>query len=216
MKNRAFMLAEVAMERMTHELEGLLKGAYAANAFSLLERTGVGFWIPGLELTEHHYQELKLLPIEKWEDEKRAWFEFTLCMNSLAFLKEIPLSNKNKTFLKKAFISYQRRLLSSWSKWDMYQAGLKIVSYVEQSRRMRELDALSSEEIESLSKQLPIKKSNELAISGKDLLEVTQVQAGPWIKNELLQLEQSVVEGVVSNEKESLLTFFANRKKVQR
>ncbi|WP_078391139.1 CCA tRNA nucleotidyltransferase [Shouchella patagoniensis] len=215
MKNYAFMLADVAVERATHEIEELMKGPYAANAFSLLEQLEIGVWIPGLELTEPHYRELKLLPIEKREDVIRAWFEFALCIKSIVFLEGIPLSNKNKTFLKQAFKSYQRRLLASWTKWEMYQAGPKIVSFVEQSRRKKKLDALSPEEIEVRFEQLPIKNASELAISGKDLLEVTHDQAGPWIKKELVFLQQSVIEAVVPNEKESLLAFFANRKEVQ-
>lgn len=215
MKNYAFMLADVAVERTTHEIEELIKGPYAANAFSLLEQLEIGVWIPGLKLTEPHYRELKLLPIEKREDVMIAWFEFALCIKSIVFLEGIPLSNKNKTFLKQAFKSYQRRLRASWTKWEMFQAGPKIVSFVEQSRRKKKLDALSPEQIELRFEELPIKNASELAISGKDLLEVTQDQAGSWIKKELVFLQQSVIEAIVPNEKESLLAFFANRKKVQ-
>ena len=52
--------------------------------------------------------------------------------------------------------------------------------------------------------QLIIKSREELAVSGFDLMQWDSRKGGPWVKERLVLIEKAVLNGEITNQKESI------------
>lgn len=196
-------LSSVAQERITHEFEQLLLGSNTKEAFYLLDSTEMWKGILGLPSVDVE-DVIDSLPVEEWKAKERAWLEFAISVDSVAFLASFSLSNQTKKTVKRAYSFFLKRLESEWTSLMFYEAGLELALLVEQSRRSRELPAWTNKDIQSSYNKLPIHAKNELTVTGHDLLKAKKRQAGPWISEALKRMEKAVVSGAVKNEQKAL------------
>ena len=59
--------------------------------------------------------------------------------------------------------------------------------------------------IHEANEKLPIHCRKELAINGKDLLNHTNKNSGPWLKDTLREIEIAVISNQIANTKEEIL-----------
>lgn len=90
---------------------------------------------------------------------------------------------------------------------SMYKAGEKaLLSAVKISmlRQTKQLNGERLKEVREAYQSLPIKSLKDLAITGRDLLALRNQPAGKWVSEELQRIEQAVVTGKLSNQKEHI------------
>ena len=113
-------------------------------------------------------------------------------------------SKRLSNLVEKVIDCYNERLTSKWSAKEMYQAGIEVISLVEQVRDFFGLENNEDELIKAYN-QLPIKSMADLKVSGRDILAYMDKKPGPWLGRVLKQTEKHVVEGQWKNDKEVLL-----------
>lgn len=207
LKQQAYLLKEVAQERVLQEWEKLLKGVATQKAFRYLKRTTLFRYLPGFSLSNKEME--KLITMPKWDQPNESIFAWVLFLiwidkDSEETLRMLLLSNEKKRQIKVRVQLFYTRQTEQLDDWMLYQSGFDVAQDVEEIRRILGLDSIEPDHISKRWDALPIQSRQELCISGRDLLK-SQQQAGPWIKQELEWLEYQVINCGLHNEKQDLL-----------
>lgn len=206
------LLKNIAIERITMEMEKLLAGSHKAKALQLMEEIGLYDVLPSL-IDQESLQAIKELSVQTLTEEE-MWLLF-LFVNEVeleAALKLWRFSTKKIRFLKKAMFYLQKRMKGHWSTYDLYDAKEAVIVAVEHVWQA----VTKSEETEGLTSLLhryegvPIKEQAELVISGRELMEWKNRRGGPWLKELLLKIEKAIVEGELMNEEAAIKRWVEN------
>ena len=120
-------------------------------------------------------------------------------------MKKWKLSNKMindvLTLLEGLKYRAENELLSAWEIFNLgLDFSLKIEALV--LHLGKEAKVL---EVTEIHEQLSIHQSNELALTGHDLMKETSVRPGLWMSQAIDEALRAVVEKRVNNEKEEIL-----------
>lgn len=202
------LLNNISIERITAEFEKLLCGRNARNAFQILIETELYEHLPGLKDCKHHL--LRISPYnwgllrdidEKWaailyniitvdevEDYLRLW---KLPIKRIRHIKSILQSIRKNDFL---------------NKMELFSLGLECsVSAIRVHSFLHEKTSNEIEDqIKILWNSLEIQNSSQLAVKGNDLLEWSNREKGPWVKELLLIITEKVINKEVQNNKEAI------------
>ena len=207
-KEHHALLEKISVERIYIEFIKLLTAEYRNKGLVSFVETGCFNYCPGLKGHQEGLEKLLTIPNEAiFETDTIAWITliYMLHINEVtSFLRQWKCSNKLIHHVDKSVTQLIRRDTEEWDILSLYESGEEVISDVE---IVRELIGLSSQKDEALNiyKELPIKSIRELAVSGKDILNVLEESPGPWLGQLLGHLEKSVVLAQLPNEKEALL-----------
>lgn len=202
------LLDKIAIERIYIEWVKLLMGQQRARGIVPFVETKCFEYCPGLkdkkdELLVFAQQS----PNKLLTSEELAWSCLLVAINISdvkMFLSKWKTSKRLTNLLDSVMYYYTKRLTKSWSAKELYQAGVDVISLVEETR---EFFGLTNEVKQCLTayEKLPIKSIADLAVSGRDVLAYLEKKPGPWLGDTLKHAEYQVVEGYWQNDKKYLL-----------
>jgi tRNA nucleotidyltransferase (CCA-adding enzyme) len=201
-KENAYLLTKISVERITIEFEKLLSGPSCQAAFPILIETKLYQYIPGLE------NEIKWLgnfPRYKWNQlQDRAEYWTLVCYllskeDIKSFLRQWKLPNKVVEQVVQNIACIQNVIQSGWNNRLLYDCGTNSVQQVE-----RILSVLGFEQEISPYEEyekLPIKHRSDLDITGEDLLNWFNQKPGKWVSDLYNKVEDGILENEVENNK---------------
>jgi tRNA nucleotidyltransferase (CCA-adding enzyme) len=204
------LLSKIAVERVTIEFEKLLQGQWCSDALVILLATKIHLFLPMLESAEKGISKLAEIPLFKLTLTEK-WVVLLLCIGIKekqqieVFLRSWKLSVKQiKKIQKIIYWILEREKTTCWSDQRLYFATLSVAISVEKIYQLlwNQENNPTISRLEEQYIKLPIKSKEELVIGGNDLLQWTNKQAGPWIKEILSLVETKVVERIIPNDKQ--------------
>lgn len=200
------LLNHIAVERKTAEFEKLLVGKNRVNAIQLLCSCHLDQYLPQLGLFEKRISELTQFDCYDLNSEE-MWvlvlYSLEVGMDHVDhFLRSWKLPIKRIRQIQAIYHWTLFRLSHEWSSTNLYDAGKE--NMIHAQRLVNVINHQESmETVKSLIKlydELPIKERAQLKISGKELIEIVDRPAGPWIKDCLGQIEKEILEGRLENQ----------------
>ncbi|AYA76818.1 CCA tRNA nucleotidyltransferase [Bacillus sp. Y1] len=207
-KDNKHLLSHIAVERIAAELDKLLSGAHTSQGIQLLIKTEIHKYIPGFLDKKAALLELSKLPIQSlFIDEKWALFS-NLLQKGEKEIKQffIGLRFSNKRVQQIANLSkwLSERSRNSWSIESVYASGKETALQVEKIYQayQRKVDPLAFANLQTIIEALPIHSLADVKVSGSDLIEWKQKNAGPWVKDVLKEIETEILHGRLENKNE--------------
>ena len=204
------LLNHIAVERKTAEFEKLLLGKDRITAIDLLCKANIDQYLPKLSgvptritaITQFQCTDLNL--VEMW----------TLLLYALkiksddveVFLRSWKLPIKRIRQIALILHWVQVRFKQTWSRSTMYEAGEETMVHTERVYNViqkQDISHLINQWIEQFG-DLSIKSRSEVMVTGKDLMEMLDQPAGPWIKNCLEMIEKAILEEGLENDRENI------------
>ncbi|SFJ90510.1 tRNA nucleotidyltransferase (CCA-adding enzyme) [Marinilactibacillus piezotolerans] len=211
-KKHARLLEHIAMERIQIEFVKMLLGRSKNKGLIYFIETDLYVYCPGLDR-----QGLEgLINIEEdFENELQIWVSYLL-LSSLkfnqhrGFLRSWKLSNKMIQDIEIVYNTIQERLHKQINVKTVYKVGINLSLETE-----KVLDLLGYPSnlglVESTYNSLPIYSKKELAVSGSDLLKLTDHNAGKWLGDLLEQIEQAVLDKEIENDYSQILEWITDK-----
>ena len=210
LRKNAFLLEKISTERKCVEFEKLLIGINRKSAFQMLLDTNLFLYLPGLSGHEEGLRKMADFDYESLTiDEMWSLLIYLMEVDSKeveGFLRQWKLPVKKIKRIKSGLTWLHFRIHSEWSIETLYEAGIEQVQQVERLNNI----LLHQSVNQSLPKlmeqydQLIIKSREELAVSGFDLMQWDSRKGGPWVKERLALIEKAVLNGEITNQKESI------------
>ncbi|MCY8721212.1 CCA tRNA nucleotidyltransferase [Bacillus sp. S10C12M] len=199
------LLSHVSVERKTIEFEKLLQGRASRQALQTLIQTGLYEELPGFYHKRENLMAASSFPFYDLTSREELWAALLIDLN--VELKDAPLFLKAWKLpgkVMKEAIHIVHTFSQSLDEMSMYRAGeraLLSAAKISQLRRNEKLDEEKLKDIQNAYQSLPIKSLKDLDFTGKDLLALRNRPAGKWVSEELQRIEQAVVTGKLSNQK---------------
>ncbi|CAM3886500.1 CCA tRNA nucleotidyltransferase [Mesobacillus zeae] len=199
------LLGKIATERKTAEFEKILKGPFRSEALTLLAKTGISRYLPGLAGYEN-----SLLKLSRHTKASLSMEEIWVLLlriigkrdkDAEAFLREWKLPSRTIKTLLKVLRWLEFRLEHKWDQASIYQAGKEYALAAENVYESLTENNGEQGSIADIFEKLPIHNLTELAVSGGDLLAWSGKGPGPWVKDVLEKAEMQVIDGKLDNEK---------------
>ena len=212
-RQKAKLLTNIAIERIQVEFEKLLTGEWYFVGLAAMLKTDLYLYCPELA----NKKEALLTLIERstsFQNIRQAWAYFLLkidehqiekAFNPRSFLKAWKLSNQlikeSTTIYEALVIRLQRGYLNEW---ELFHLGIKFSLEVED---LMEQEGRKQEHLLVLERydNLPIKEKDELAVSGNDIMQITEVRPGKWMSEALDSALKSVIYEETKNEEEEII-----------
>lgn len=207
-KENAPLLAKIAIERVNVEFTKMMEAPGAYFGFIELLAGELNHYMPGLTVADIDllgYADLvkEMQPA----DDETAWtllaFELGLtAADSGVFLRGWKHSRHLIETAQKSIALLNQLRMGPVSNWALYQTG----DAIETALAVAKLSELVVDvvDLKARYKQLPIKHSRDLALTGGELLQTFDLKPGPLVGTTLTKLEQAVVAGEVANQLSTL------------
>ncbi|QKE71835.1 CCA tRNA nucleotidyltransferase [Arthrobacter citreus] len=209
------LIENIAIERISVEIEKMLLGKSPKKAIDLLIKTKLLNHLPSFQYCTTQFLELLELPIQSLKDVEEFWalilykcnFE-----NPEKILRSWKMSNgRIKQILNIYDLLIETKI--EWSNTKLYQVGL--TDAIKYERLQLVLDHLNANELDekilkSLYNKLPIYSKSDLSFTGNDLLEWSQIKGGPWLKEVISEIEYLIVENQLENNQLAVKEWFGN------
>lgn len=208
-QQNASLLTHIAVERNAVELEKLVQGTFAHQAWNLLVDSKIGYYLPVFKNDPSMMQKCKELSWIPLDDLSEAIAVFHILYPTLSidqWAKEWKLSNqqKRKAALLADMIHQYDKASMAWLVYQLHEENLAAFE------RIAHLLSLEGEEWKyentmRIYTRLPIYSKQQLAISGLELKEwFHPTPPGPWMKRFLHRLEHAVVTEELPNDREAM------------
>ncbi len=202
------LLENIAVERKQAEFDKLLLGRNRKKALQLIIDTNIYSYLPGLVnqkngLTKLHECDCNHL------NSREMWTLLIFCLRLEdkaieEFLRNWRLPLNEIRVIQKISYFLNKRLDSSWSLYDLYSATKEIFISAEilhlVIKGKKNSDTIN--DYLSMYDKLPIKDRSEMKLTGNDLMDWYSQSGGPWVKDKLLMVEQAIIDGNVSNDRQ--------------
>ena len=218
----ASLLKNIAVERIQIEFEKLLISSWRSKGLKAMIQSQLFVYCPELSDKKEALQSLISDKIS-FKNAESAW-AFLLYkidayspnekFNPLRFLKKWKLSNKKIQNTLTLFHGLKSRVKNQeLNTWDIFNLGKEAALDVE--TLVAHLDQVPKhDQVSSIYDQLPIRKKEELVLTGHDLMKKTTVKPGKWMSEALEAALKAVVYGDVKNEKEEILNWLDTENKI--
>lgn len=205
------LLAKISVERIQVEWLKLMMGQKRNSGLQAFLKTNSYECCPGFKDQQDRLKQLLELPEKMIQSEAMVWLILmeVLAVDLLAireFLQSWKCSNQMIKTVTSALNALRIRRTSDWSPELLYQTGLENIQLVEETLPFFQIEAQKKEAIQAYE-ALAIQKIQDLAISGKDILAMTEKKPGPWLGSLLQAIEKNVVTGHIENQQDSLKAF---------
>lgn len=210
-KENHALLEKISVERVNIEFVKMLLGKNRQAGLRAFVETECYIYCPGLSGKGEALLRMADLPEIPLKTESQAW---ALLLNQLDlsgsavrhFLKEWKCSNQMIKEVQALVQGLDLRQEGPLLPTALYQLGETEAVQVEELmvyfEKMPELA-----KVRQAYQELPIKSLRELAIDGKILLATMDRKPGQWVSEALQSAEEAVINQVVKNEREALLTY---------
>ena len=210
-KENHALLEKISVERVNIEFVKMLLGKNRQAGLRAFVETECYIYCPGLSGKGEVLLRMADLPEIPLKTESKAW---ALLLNQLdlsgsavrPFLKEWKCSNQMIKEVQALVQGLDLRQEGPLLPTALYQLGETAAVQVEELmvyfEKMPELA-----KVRQAYQELPIKSLRELAIDGKILLATMDRKPGQWVSEALQSAEEAVINQVVKNEREALLTY---------
>ncbi|MEC1179076.1 CCA tRNA nucleotidyltransferase [Metasolibacillus meyeri] len=200
-KTLAEQIQYVAKERVHAEFNKMWVSRFPAQGMAMLEQTTLSQYLQGSFIAEdwHNFQTTNPLV---------GWAYFYVLNEQEPFFSYYKCSNKEKVFAKQVAEAYSK-LQEDWQVHDYFYYELDVLETAFRiAEWRRQAVAFSVHEIAARKAVLPIATIQQLAISGRDLMEWAQTKGGAWLKEALHAALLAVLTKQVENNKEQLKEWF--------
>ena len=200
------LLDKISVERMTVELEKVMRGQNTTSAFKLLIETEMYKYLPGLLEKRERVEKLALYDWSNFKERPEYWtlLAYVIELKDIeTFLRLWRLPNKIIRAVEININGLIKVLDSGWTNQLLYQLGLDRALQVQRvyavltSQDPKQLN----ETVRTLFSLLPIKSRDELVVRGKDLLYWFNKTPGPWVSKLIETIEDNIIKGNVVNDK---------------
>ncbi|WP_208560107.1 CCA tRNA nucleotidyltransferase [Marinilactibacillus kalidii] len=206
LSHNAHLLKHVAVERIQVEFIKMCLGLYKNKGLPYFIESNLYQFCPSLqEKPLKQLAELKTII----ENERQLWSLYLLFSESTdqeikQFMKKWKLSNKQIQQVTALISSVRFRLDHPVSRPYIYHLGLDLALESENLLQMigRRSD---KEKIKETYDLMPIYSKQDLAVTGKDLLRLTESKAGQWLGDALNAVEEAVLSGSLNNNKKDIV-----------
>ncbi|MGG7617961.1 CCA tRNA nucleotidyltransferase [Bacillus coreaensis] len=207
-KDNKHLLSHIAVERITAELDKLISGAHTPQGIQLLIETEIHKYIPGLVDKKEALMQLAQLPVQSLSvDEKWALFSHLIQKGEKEikqFFSGLRFSNKRVQQIAYLSTWLNERSRKKWSIESVYASRKETALQVEKIYQTykRKVDPLAFASLQTIIESLPIHSLADVKVSGSDLIEWKQKNAGPWVKDVLKEIETEILHGRLENKNE--------------
>ncbi|MFC3929034.1 CCA tRNA nucleotidyltransferase [Streptococcus caprae] len=208
MAELAPLLEKISVERVFIEFDKLLTAPFwQAGLTSLIASCAYDF-LPDMAEKGAELETLRddFANGYQFTSSEQAWAALLLALNIRdvkPFLKKWKTSNDFQKAVDQLVSAYRERLSAEPSRQLVYRYGKDCLLLVED---LRQAKGLSSQPalIQQLDEELPIHSKQDMAITGRDLIQDFGLTPGPQLGDILDELERSIVAGEVGNEREEV------------
>lgn len=202
------LLEKISMERIFIEFDKLLTAPHWQKGLRAMLAGQAYDYLPGLvgKMAELNSLCLDLAGDFSFASSEQAWAALLLALKVQQvkpFLKKWKTSNDFQKTVDQLVAAYHERLISPVTKQLVYAYGKDCLLLVEHLRAGQGLDD-QSQAVVTIDQQLPIHSKQDMAISGRDLIQDFGIQPGPQLGKILDELERAIVAGEVENEQGAL------------
>lgn len=206
-RDHKHLLSHIAVERIAAELDKLLSGAHMSLGIHLLINAEIHKYIPGLQDKKAALLQLSQLPIQSLLiDEKWALFSHIQKGEKeiKPFFSGLRFSNKRVQQIANLSKWLSERASNNWSIESVYASGKETALQVEKIYQAykRKVNPLAFDNLRTIIEALPIHSLADVKVSGSDLIEWKQKNAGPWVKDVLKEIETEILHGRLENKNE--------------
>ncbi|MFF2875655.1 CCA tRNA nucleotidyltransferase [Gottfriedia sp. NPDC057991] len=214
-KSNKHLIENIAIERISVEIEKMLIGNSPKKGIELLIQTNLVNHLPSLKKYTKQFNELLELPLQSLKTIEEIW---ALILYKCNFdspeqvLRKWKMSNNHMKQILKVYNLLNETKIK-WSNTKLYQVGLPdAIKYERLQCVIDKIDAneLNEDFLKALYNQLPIYSTSDICITGNDLLEWSQLKGGPWLKEVLSEIEFQLVENQLENNKLAVKEWFIN------
>lgn len=215
MKERAPLLEKISVERIFIEFDKLLTADFWRKGLEKLIASEAYQYLPDLQDKGACLQTLldRLNPDFRFQSSEQAWAMLIIALEEKegkTFLKKWKTSNDFQKAVSNLVSAYRSREQASADCFLTYQYGLETLSLVEELRQAQGL-SVEIEEIKALDAALPIHDKHEMVVNGGTLIQELGLKPGPELGRILQLVEEAIVSGNLSNEKEAIFTFLEKK-----
>ncbi len=214
-KSNKHLIENIAIERISVEIEKMLLGKSPKKGIGLLIQTNLINHLPSLKEYTNQIHDLLELPIQSLKTIEEIW---ALILYKCNFdnpeqvLRNWKMSNNRMKQILKVYNLINETKIK-WNNTKLYQVGLPdAIKYERLQCVIDNIDVNEFNEdlLKTLYNQLPIYSKTDLCITGNDLLEWSQLKGGPWLKEVLSEIEFQLVENQLENNQLAIKEWFIN------
>lgn len=213
MTQQAPLLEKISIERVFIELDKLLTAPHWRAGLKCLIDCSAFDYLPGLsgKMAELDSLLTTLADDFTFSSSEQAWAALLLALkieDPTAFLKQWKTSRDFQKSVSQLVTAYRERLTTPVTKQLVYAYGKDCLLEVEHFRAGQGLDD-QPDLVKQLDSQLPIHSKQDMAITGRDLIQDFGLKPGPQLGDILDELERRIVAGEVGNERSELSQFMS-------
>jgi tRNA nucleotidyltransferase (CCA-adding enzyme) len=194
MKNNLGLLNKLANERICSELEEIFANPYNKSAVNYMDIIGFK------DVFSEFASGIEVYLESEYNLDFRQFFALNLYLSK----KEIPevwkLSNKDKLLIYKYVHILNTIKNTHFNPLILYKCGLNVPLQANEILKVLKKDNNQEELIVQIFQELPIKKREELAINGHDILGLQDINNEEIIGKVIDEIESQVVLGHLKNE----------------
>lgn len=211
MKIYAPLLEKISVERSFIEFDKLLTAPYWKKGLEALIQAKACDYLPDLQ---GKADKLATLLTDYADDfvfatSEQAWAALCLALkikDCKGFLKKWKTSSHFQKTVTQLVAIYDHRLTAVHDKQTLYRYSKPLAELAENLRQAQGL-AVDFDLIAQLDASLLIHHKKEIVVNGGDLMAQLGLQPGPALGQVLNQIEATIVQGELANEREAILAF---------
>lgn len=211
-KDHHQLLQKISVERIRDEFVKMGLGHGSRSAFQVFLDTGMADEVPGLQ---DKHQQLAVFSKLKYgpSTEGNLWALIVVLLKLPdwqieQFLRAWKNSNEMQRSVANIVRFFDIVSQKTPTNYDLYRFGLRVVmSAIDLAHILGQ--PIDSEALVDRYQSLPVKKQQDLAVNGNDLLEAG-IPAGPSIGKYLHQSLVAVLDGKVENDAQAILQYLSN------
>lgn len=201
-------IESISVERITNEFSKLFSGDFVQQAIFYLNETKIVEHLPILKDDHRCIEVLKRIdrPLHSF-GEVIAYFHDQVPEISIrTWVKNWKCSReieRKATILHKTIQMYREKGLNDWLIYQLPKE--EQASFIRLLHILFPGDFISLDHLVKKKETLPIQSRTDLALNGKDLVQMfPELKKGPWIRKLLETLERKVIFGEIRNEQKKL------------
>lgn len=200
MQDKADYIQDIAMERVAQELEKIFASSFPALGIEAIAESDLESYLDGDFNAEDWHAVHNSSALQGW-----AYFHY---LNPEAqILTRYKCSNKVKLFANRVgqLIEVPN---ANWDALTLFNYGQDELLAANAIRKWQGETSHAESTIIKAKNELVIQTMQDMAASGKELLEWNPIKRGPWVKEHLEQLKIAILTREVENEKSAIKEWY--------
>lgn len=214
-------LAYLSVERIVVELQKLIAGKHVGESYQYMRKLKAFNYMPFFE----HFN-MDAFTVDRPIEFNDFIALLIVQQSPLAATSVLKLSNKDKQYISRlSEVMHQLPEISQKTVFRrlIYDYGADLILHALSLNDMMERNeiatpnplVINTQTVAETAQQLPIRNRQDLAVTGKDLLDHTDRKGGPWVNEALYKLENGVINNQVPNSKDLLLEWMDKHVEIQ-